>query len=116
MDYLAHINGSILQTKTFAGTLQPNIQDQFRGQQMLAHHLMDQKIIHILKQDFRLYCERLPRYSQEVLKALAKSGVVTAIDKRVTLGEGTPLAKGRASCFTVNLSHPDIAAVKIGQP
>ncbi len=110
MDYLARINGNILQTKKYPGMPKPNISDTFRGQ-LLAHHLIEQDIIHILKQDFRSYCQRIGRYSAEVLKKLAQIGVVTTIDRRVCLGEGTDLAKGRAWCFTVNLAHPSIASI-----
>lgn len=111
MDYLAHINGNILRTKRFPGREGSYpIDDHFRGQ-LLAHQLIDQKQINVLKQDFRDYCTKVGRYSQEVLSTLSRSGVVTGADRRLVLGEGTDLAKGRAWCFTVNLAHPDIAAI-----
>lgn len=111
MDYLAHISGSTLQTRKYQSALGRNMPTEaFRGQ-LLAHHLIDQNVIHILKQDFRSYCQRIGRYSSDILQKLFQSGVVISIDRRVALGEGTDLAKGRAWCFTVNLAHPSIASV-----
>ena len=113
MDYISHINPNILQTKKLPGQLQHNIQSEFRGQ-LLAHHLMEQNTLYILKQDFQAYCQRTSRFYADILRSLHKLGIVSQVDKRVTLGEGTPLAKGRAYCCTVNLAHPDLASVKRG--
>ena len=113
MDYISHINPNILQTRKLGAVGANNMQTEFRGQ-LIAHHLMDQSILYILKQDFQTYCQRTSRFYADILRSLHKLGVVSQVDKRVTLGEGTPLAKGRAYCFTVNLAHPDIASIKIG--
>ena len=113
MDYIAHINPNILQTKRSEEVGRNLMQVEFRGQ-LLAHHLVDQNILYILKQDFQTYCQRASKFYADVLRSLHKLGVVSQLDKRVALGEGTALAKGRAYCFTVNLAHPEIASVKIG--
>lgn len=111
MDYLAHINGSIVQTKKVSGKLEPNILSENKHGQILAHHHMESGIIHVLKQDFRTYCNRANRYSVEILKALNAQGIVTDTNSRQELGKGTLFAKGRSWCFTVNLNHPDVAAM-----
>ncbi len=115
MDYIAHINPNILQTRKSGEIGRNMMQAEFRGQ-LLAHQLVDQDLLYILKQDFQTYCQRSSKFYADILRSLHRAGVVSQIDKRVALGEGTPLAKGRAYCFTVNLAHPEIASVRIGQP
>jgi hypothetical protein len=110
MDYFSHINPNILQTKKHPGMPKPNVLPEFRGQ-LLAHHMIEQNIIHVLKQDFRIYCQRRGRYSQEILRILFDEGIIISLDRKIALGEGTDLAKGRAWCFTVNLAHPKVATI-----
>lgn len=113
-NYLEHINGNIIMTtKALSGPSNLQFPQQAPRGEMLAHYEIDAKFIYVLKDGFRAWCQRRGQYSQAILKELVLKGVVPALDTKRTLGLGTNYAKGRSACFTVDMSHSEIAELKL---
>lgn len=113
MDYLEHINGDMIKmARPHSGNL-PYPMQLPRGQ-MLGHYDLNGKVIYVLKDGFRRWCERRGQYSQAILKELCSpTGVVPLMDVKRTLGQGTDHAKGRSNCFVVNMTHRDVSGVQL---
>ena len=111
-EYLEHINGNIVKiSKPFSGGA--NVLQKPEMREVLAHWDDHKHIMYVLKEGFRSYCTRRGLYSQGLLKELNLTGVVPVIERKITLGLGTELAKARSSCFLIDMSHKDIAEVKL---
>lgn len=110
-EYLEHINGKIVRTTKVHGGIQSNTINEKINGELLAHYHEDLGVIYVLKAAFRMWCERKSKFAQKVLSELHTAGVVLNVDTRRMLGEGTSLAKARSWCFSVNLKHPEMAAL-----
>ena len=109
-DYLENINGDIVKGQKPLDPRMPFNIDQKPMGRLMAHFDTDTRLMYVLKDGFRKFCEQRNQYSQTVLRELVSSGVVVGVDVKRVLGAGTTLAKGRSNCFTVNMAHPDIDA------
>jgi hypothetical protein len=76
---------------------------------IVAHHDRHQQRMYVRKDAFRLWCSQHHRNPMRQLTDLARMGVVTDIEHRFVLGQGTKYASSKSVCFTVDLSHPEYA-------
>lgn len=88
---------------------------------LLGHFDQKANVLYLLKQGFKDHCQRIGASSTRILDELAAPRVVpghqprpivTNRANRRTLGAGTDLAKGQTWCFTVDMTHPEIAGVQ----
>jgi hypothetical protein len=88
---------------------------------LLGHFDQKAGTLHLLKQGFKDHCSRIGASSSRILDELAAPRViggqqprpiVTNRAARRTLGAGTDFAKGQTWCFTVDMTHPEIAGVQ----
>ena len=129
-DYIAEKHGSILVVEKA-----PSIGVNTAGQHtagatdyplntphgaLLGHYDMRAGTLYLLKQGFKDHCSRIGASSTRILDELctprnlpneAPRKIITNRHTRQTLGKGTNLAKGQAWCFTVDMTHPDVAGV-----
>lgn len=85
---------------------------------LLGHYDQKAGVLYLLKQGFKDHCSRTGAIMSRILDELATPRVVpghqprpiiTNRQARVTLGKGTDLAKGQVWCFTIDMTHPEIA-------
>lgn len=88
---------------------------------LLGHYEARSGTLHLLKQGFKDHCSRIGAVSTRILDELAEarpiSGqtarpIITNRHKRFTMGKGTELAKGQVWCFTIDMTHPEIAGAQ----
>lgn len=88
---------------------------------LLGHFDIRTGTLVLLKQGFKDHCSAVGASASRLLDELAtprSNGaepprrVVIERNVRRTLGKGTPLAKGQAYCFVVDMKHPDIAGIQ----
>lgn len=113
-EYLEHINGEILVTK---GT--NNVIRGPRGQ-LLAHYDQEAGICHVLKKAFKDYCQRSGANSLRIIEELhapklTAAGTVERVlasrHARKILGAHTDYAKAQSWCFSINMTHPEVAGI-----
>jgi len=117
-DYLEKINDHILvtTTSTFGGdqVIRPP-----RGE-MLAHYMLNTRTMWVLQKGFKDYCMKIGANSQKMLVELSRSQpdaegmprrVVMIRGYRKLLGAHTDWAKAQSTCFSIDMSHPDVAGV-----
>lgn len=80
--------------------------------ELIGHYDMDHGFMHLLKGRFREYCEQQGVSSLELMRQLFAAKIITNMGAQRTLGAGTDLAKGQSLCFTVNMRHPAVLALK----
>jgi hypothetical protein len=102
--YIANIHGDIVRV----GSISDQIY-HIPNNRLMGHYDVDTQKLDLLKEGFRVFCASKDQYSQPILRALIRDGLVMDMDKGVVLGRGTEAAAGRANCFSVNMHHPAIA-------
>jgi hypothetical protein len=80
--------------------------------ELVGHYDMDHGFMYILKGRFREYCESHGVASLELMRQLFAAKIIVNMGAMRTLGAGTDLAKGQSLCFTVNMHHPAVMALK----
>jgi hypothetical protein len=108
-DYLMHITQDIIKVSQPNPAHEANVLQTPRNH-MLGHLDADTNMMDILKEGFRVYCLRHQQSAQIVLRRLRDKGIIVGWDVRRTLGRNTHYAKSNSLCFTIDLSHADIAA------
>lgn len=106
MDFLNSIVGDII-VSDLGGANLFNTPDRIAG-----HWDVGKGVMYVSRAVFKSWCGHRPGCNHnDLLRQLNRIGIVTAIDKKVTLGAGTPMAQlGRTLCFMISLKHPLIAA------
>lgn len=85
---------------------------------LLGHYDLRTGMLVLLKNAFREHCAAAGGSSIRLLDELFQPRgdpprrIVTDRNVRRTLGAGTPLAKGQAYCFIVDMKHPEIAGAQ----
>ena len=69
-----------------------------------CHHDLLKKVIYIRKDAFRRWCTSRNKNPLRTLADLERFGLVSGLDDRRILGEGTKYASARAVCFTYHLN------------
>lgn len=110
-DYLELIEGSILKVEKGGA----NIPGGIRGP-LLAHYDLDRQFMYVLKEGFRRHCAQRNQHSLPILRHLFEAGLVSDLNGRFMLGVGTEYAKGRSTCFKIDMRHPDIAGLAVAAP
>jgi hypothetical protein len=105
--YIASIHGDIVKT----GSASENIY-YLPNSRLMGHYDVDKEELILLKEGFRNYCQTKHQHAQPLLRRLLDEGVISEFDVRRTIGAGTNLAKGQATCFIVNMIHPSIASTE----
>lgn len=108
-DYIEHVHSDLVKTDMTAGGF--NVLEKPRGE-MKGHWEMDKKSMWLLRQPFISYCISRKVFANDILQELQRTGLTPETNKRHILGDGTVQAKLRSYCIRVDLSHPDLAAVK----
>lgn len=92
---------------------------------LLGHYDTKGGILYLLKQGFKEHCNRIGASATRIIEELsqpragaagaAPAKIVVERQVRRTLGAGTPLAKGQAWCFAVDMNHPDMSGAVLLQ-
>lgn len=111
-EYLEMINGDILVVnKPLQGGNISFVAKAPRGQ-LLARYDIDDKILWVLKKNFRDYCTRTGNNAYRILEDLTNpmAGPPVIIHKhsKKVLGMGTDYAKAQSWCFAMNMAHTDV--------
>lgn len=77
---------------------------------IVAHYDQHTQVLNVRKDAFRDWCNTRSKNALSAMRDLLRTNVIVGMDQKVTLGRGTPYASGRSVCFTVDMTHPDIAA------
>lgn len=104
VNYLNSINGDILHSDQ-------NLGSNFNGPRDLkAQWENSTGLVYVRRDAWKTWCiiQGIPH--NDTLRTLHTKGIVVSVDRKHTIGAGTPLAMARTMCFVVNLKHPEIAA------
>lgn len=119
-DYLEHINANILivhSTQQRAGS-NISLAAQMPKGALLARLDLEEKLMYVLKADFKNYCTRIGANDRLILEELYNPKIdATGKPRRVVvnkhtrkvLGAGTDFEKAQAHVFVVDMTHPEIA-------
>lgn len=106
--YIEHIHGDMIKTTNPHNGPIPNVPHAPRGE-MLGHYDIDAKVIYVLKDGFRRWCNRQGLFSPTLLRELHIRGIVPMTSIMRVLGRGTQHAKGKSPVFIVRMDHPEIS-------
>ena len=94
-----------------------NIIRDIRGNEIRGRMVESQKLLWLETRSFREYCTKQGDSAMAVIHALNKDEngrkVVLTSSYRLALGKGLETVTGKVPCFSVDLSHPDVAAVDL---
>lgn len=129
-DYIAEKNGSIVvvdkSTSIGANTAGQHVVGETAYAlntphgALLGHYDIKSGVLYLLKQGFKTHCNQVGASSSRIIEELSQPRAIgiepptrIVVDKqcRRTLGAGTPMAKGQAWCFAVNMNHPEMSGV-----
>lgn len=88
---------------------------------LLGHYDLRTGMLIMLKQGFKDHCMAMGASATRLLEELCTPRahgnqpprrIVVERNARRTLGKGTPLAKGQAYCFVIDMNHPEIAGIQ----
>jgi len=121
-DFLEKINGNILITDAnFNG--RANVPQQPRGE-LLARLDKAEGIMFVSQKAFKDYCRAVGANHREIIDTLhtpiqiSESKRARVIPNRMikkVLGAGTDIAKAQSWCFSIDMSHPDIAGIEFAE-
>lgn len=116
--YLDSHTGSIIVTKGSAHGAHCEVISRPHNE-MVGHFDLDHMMMYVSKAAFKDWCARRGANSTQILQALMDTETVHGAPRRVVmshnlrrvLGAGTDYAKARAYCFTVDMTHPEVASL-----
>lgn len=112
-DYLEKINGGIIVMRKAQNGNISNVIHMPRNGALLAHYDLDEKIMYVLKSEFKAHCAKIGANSTKVIRELHEprdgAPIVPQPDTRRVLGAGTELAKSQTWCFALNMDHPAVS-------
>lgn len=77
---------------------------------IVAHNDMVTQTINVRKDAFRDWCNSRSKNALAAMRDLTRANIIVGMDQKITLGRGTPYASARSVCFTIDMTHPEIAA------
>lgn len=75
----------------------------------VGHLNREEMCMHIELKAFHQWCRTNSKNGRDIVKQLHKRGVVTAVERKFMLGEGTEqTVGGHVRCFTVDMGHEEV--------
>lgn len=118
-DYIAEKSGNIVIIERdnsigVSNTIEYRIADVKSA--LLGHYDRNTGKMHLLKEGLRDYCQKIGLSHTRVVDELYQPRgsdnprrIILDKNARPTLGKGTNLAKGQQYCYTIDMTHPEIA-------
>lgn len=120
-DYLEAINGDMLVVEQVQQGVSKGGLFTVREPRgpLRARYEQDTGLLFVLRKDFVDYCNRGGYDSYKMIKELSvnpdgSQGPICNPKAGKILGQGTKFAKGYSVCFVVNICHPDMGGVRLG--
>lgn len=124
-DYLETINGNILVANRIrhSSGLITNIKARPHGS-LLGHYDTDEQVLWLLKKGFKDYCSRVGANAAGIIDDLGRwevdkdgnrNRIISHKNARRVLGAGTEYAKAQSWVFGINMAHPDVGDLDVGQ-
>jgi hypothetical protein len=113
-NYLESINGNIIAMRKPQGHSNiSNVIHMPRSGELLAHYDLDDRIMFVLKSEFKSYCSKIGANSTKIIEELHQprdgARIVPQPHTRRVLGAGTEFAKAQTWCFSINMDHPAVS-------